>query len=149
MENYSYLNSLLVRKDSTYQEFEYHLTRLAVSEQTYLNLFLVTVVTHKAHVPDLSKYLELLTSFHTITRKKSADINYIGYKDRKNILMHAAHRGTPQAVELLLNYKIETEVRDPLGKTAAFYAIRNTNEEHANVILGILLNRFPKLVHVY
>jgi hypothetical protein len=30
MENYSYLNSLLIRKDSTYQEFEHHLTRLAV-----------------------------------------------------------------------------------------------------------------------
>jgi ankyrin repeat protein len=93
-----------------------------------LNLFLVTVVTHKAHAPDLEKYVKLLTSFHSVTGKKSADINYIGYKDRKNILMHAAHRGTPRAVEVLLNYKIETEVRDPMGKTAAFYAIRNSNE---------------------
>lgn len=128
MESYSYLNSLLFNKDSTYPEFEHHLTRLNVEQQTYLNLFLVTVVSQKASAPDFAKYVRLLTSFNGQTGRKAADINYIGYKDRKNILMHAAQKGTPQAVEVLLIYPIELEVTDPQGRSAAFYAIRNPNE---------------------
>lgn len=77
-----------------------------MEQQTYLNLFLVTVATHKATSAEFEKYIHLLTHFKEVTGKKSADVNYIGYKDRKNILMHAAQRGTPHAVEVLLNYKV-------------------------------------------
>ncbi len=98
MEDYSYLNGILVKKDSTYQEFEEQLIKLAVEQQTYLNLFLVTVVSYKGQSPDFDKYIHLLTHFRERSGKKSADINYIGYKDRKNILMHAAIKCSPQAV---------------------------------------------------
>jgi hypothetical protein len=98
MEAYSYLNSLLLRPSSTFLEFQESLTSFAVEQETYLNLFLVTVVSHRHHSPDFHKYLELLISFKEITGKKSADINHIGYKDRKNILMHACQKGTPRSV---------------------------------------------------
>jgi hypothetical protein len=127
METYSYLNGLLVKRECSYLEFEKELKSMAVEQQTYLNLFLVTAACHKATSPDFEKYIILLTHFREITGKKSADINYIGYKDRKNILMHAAQKGAPHAIETLLNHQVEAEVTDPVGRTAAFYAIRNPN----------------------
>ena len=60
--------------------------------------------------------------------------------------MHACLRGTPRSIETLLEYPIEGEVKDPHGKTAAFYAIRNPNEEHSISILTLLLTRYPNLV---
>lgn len=89
MEAYSLINSLLLSQNTTYQEFETNLKAFAVEQQTYLNLFLVTLVSHRGDCPDFEQYLRLLIHFKDYTGKNSADINSIGYKDRKNALMHA------------------------------------------------------------
>jgi len=36
--------------------------------------------------------------FKDFTNKKSADVNYIGYKDRKSVLMHACLRGNSRSI---------------------------------------------------
>jgi hypothetical protein len=65
-----------------------------ITQETYLNLFLTTVATDRTTHPEFAKYLQLLLNFKEVTGKKSADINYIGYKDRKTVLMHTCLRGT-------------------------------------------------------
>ena len=63
--------------------------------------------------------------------------------------MTTCFKGNPQSIESLLNYPVEPEVTDPQGKTAAFYALKNNNEEYANDILNLLLLKFPQLVFLH
>ena len=60
--------------------------------------------------------------------------------------MHACQKSTPQAIETMLKYPLQWEVRDPSDRSVAFYAIRNPNEEHSNAILTMLFSTFPGLV---
>ena len=98
METYTYLNSILMSPHLSYHDFEAQLVALRIEQETYLNLFLVTLVSHQTHSPDFSRLVYLLTHYSEFGGRKSANLNYIGYKDRKNILMHACQKGTPQAL---------------------------------------------------
>jgi len=99
-----------------------------ITQETYLNLFLTAVASEKANHPDFPKYVYLLTHFRDITGKNSADINYLGYKDRVSILMHACARGNILSITTLLGYKnIDIMATDPYGRNCAFYAIKNSS----------------------
>lgn len=80
-------------QNTSFEEFEVCMNKLAIEKETYLNLFLITVCSVKATHSQFRSYLQLLVNFKNVTGKKSANINYIGYKDHRSVLMHACMRG--------------------------------------------------------
>lgn len=71
---------------------------LAIEKETYLNLFLTTIACLRGNSPQFNKYVDLLVNFKAYTGKKSADINYVGYKDRKSILLHACLHANRESI---------------------------------------------------
>ena len=99
---------------------------LMVEKETYLNLFLTTAAVTRSLSPEFSQYVQLLTNFRAVTGRKSADINYVGYKDKISVLMHACGHGNIDAINYLLQFKgINLRATDPRGRTALFYAVNN------------------------
>lgn len=99
---------------------------LMVEKETYLNLFLTTAAITRSLSPDFSQYVQLLTNFRAVTGRKSADINYVGYKDKISVLMHACGHGNIDSINYLLQVKgINLRATDPRGRTALFYAVNN------------------------
>jgi ankyrin repeat protein len=114
---------------------------LRIEKETYLNLFLTTIVCRRSGEPHFGKYIDLLVNFKFITNKKSADINYVGYKDSKSILMHACMHGNVENIEHLLTIpNLNMNLRDPTGKNALFYAVNNPNENNSTAIINLLLS---------
>lgn len=126
MEAYSTLNCILGRPDSSFEQFEKALSDLQITQQTYLNLFLTKASTDKSLSPDYPRYVQLLTSYGSKTGKKSASVNYTGYKDGKSVLMHTCQRGNTESVRYLLSLdELEVAAGDPTGRSALFYAAIN------------------------
>jgi ankyrin repeat protein len=120
---------------------------LRIEKETYLNLFLSAVAVGRSQHPHFDRYVHLLLNFRAITGKKSADINYVGYKDRTSVLMHACAHGNTDSVNCLLNVNgINPKLTDPARRTALFYAASNPNEACACGIAGLLLDKEPSLV---
>lgn len=118
-----------------------------IEKETYLNLFLTVVVLRYSTSADFGSYLDLLVRFKEITGKKSADPNYVGYKDRIPVLMHLCAHASPENFHIFLAIKgVSLLVRDPQGRTALFYAITHTNEGHSCSIVSALLDTEPTLV---
>lgn len=121
---------------------------LRIEKETYLNLFLTAVAIGRSQTPDFDLYVRLLLNFREVTGKKSADINYVGYKDRISVLMHACARGSTDSVRYLLAVPgVNPRATDPAGRTALFYAVSNPTEAYACGIAELLLAAEPTLVH--
>jgi hypothetical protein len=120
---------------------------LRIEKETYLNLFLTGVALRYSNAPDFGCYLHLLVGFKEITGKKSADPNYVGYKDRIPVLMHLCAHASPENLRIFLGVKgVNLLVRDPQGRTCLFYAIGHNNEGHSCGIVSLLLDTEPGLV---
>ena len=120
---------------------------LRVEKETYLNLFLTTVAATRSLSPEFSLYVELLTNFRAVTGRKSADINYVGYKDHISVLMHACTHGNIESISYLIQMRgINLRATDPKGRTALFYAVNNKNEPQGFMIVDYMLDFDPVLV---
>lgn len=120
---------------------------LRIEKETYLNLFLTGVALRYSTAPDFGSYLHLLVGFKTVTGKKSADPNYVGYKDRIPVLMHLCANASPENLRIFLGIRgVNLFARDPQGRTALFYAIAHANEGHSCGIVTLLLDAEPGLV---
>lgn len=63
MQAYLAINSLLAKCDSTFDDFEKEMRNFSIEHETYLNLFLTTIVIKRSNDPKFNKYVELLLNF--------------------------------------------------------------------------------------
>jgi hypothetical protein len=120
---------------------------LRIEKETYLNLFLTAVAVRFSQSPDFPHYLHLLLHFKAVTGKKSADANYVGYKDRIPVLMHACAHASPENLRIFLSTPgLNLTATGPSGRSALFYAVSHPHEGSSCAIASLLLDAEPSLV---
>lgn len=102
MQEFLKLQLILADNHTPYEEFEQQLITSEIYQEIYLNLFLTVIVGNTGKSHEFGRYLLLLTTYGQRTKKKSAQVNYVGYKDKISILMHACQKNTVSVVTTLI-----------------------------------------------